>query len=262
MFLKGIEMTNKFWKIGKPVLLVSAVGLLFNKLRHHLKQMHRHDNAHPHQAESTRTDGRIIHWARWYDTVVNLLALGRAQKIRQMSVELAGIQPGQTVLDVGCGTGEFAIAAKKVVGQDGQVTGIDAATEMIEVAKEKAEKHQLRIDFQVAAVEKLPFEDNSFDMVINSLVMHHLPEHLQRVGIAEIYRVLRPGGTFFTLDFVPLPRITDRLRIMHFGHGTATQGSIFDLVPVLEANGFVDVSTGNTAVRQLGILRGTKPHND
>ena len=249
-------MSNKFWKIGKPVFVISAIGLLIGGLRRYLKQHHGH--SHAHEIQSSQTEGFTIHWAKWYDPLVNLLALGQAQKIRNMTVEMAKIQPGQTVLDVGCGTGDLTLAAKKAVGQHGHVTGIDAAAEMIEVATNKAHKQQLAIDFQIAPVEKLPFADNSFDMVINSLVMHHLPEQVKRSGIAEIYRVLRPGGTFFTLDFVPMKRKSDRVRTLHFGQGTGSS-SILDLGPVLEKNGFESVSSGQTAVRMLGYLRGTKP---
>ncbi|KAA3664722.1 MAG: methyltransferase domain-containing protein [Chloroflexi bacterium] len=250
-------MKRNFWKIGKPVIIISAAGLLIGGLRRHLKQLHGH--SHSHETQSAQTEGVTIHWAKWYDPLVNLLALGQAQKIRNMTVEMAGIQPGQTVLDVGCGTGDLTLAAKKAVGQDGSVTGIDAAAEMIAVATDKAHKQQLAIDFQIAPIEKLPFADNSFDMVINSLVMHHLPEHVKRDGIAEIYRVLRPDGTFFTLDFVPMQRKSERLRTLHFGHRSGPSSSIFDLEHVLEENGFEDVESGHSPVRLLGHLRGKKP---
>lgn len=249
-------MKHKLWKIGKPVIIISATGLLIGGLRRHLKQWHGHSHAHnPHSAP---TKGFTIHWAKWYDLLINLLALGQAQKIRSMTVEMAGIQPGQSVLDVGCGTGDLTLATKNAVGQDGRVIGIDAAAEMIDVATNKAQKHQLDVDFQVAPVEKLPFPDNSFDMVINSLVMHHLPEQVKRDGIAEIYRVLRPGGTFFTLDFAPMQRKSERLRTLHFREDTGSS-SIYDLESVLEENGFAAVSSGKTAVSMLGYLRGKKP---
>jgi len=253
-------MKHKFWKIGKPVIIISATGLLIGGLRRYVKQLHGH--SHAHQTQSAQTEGFTIHWAKWYDPLVNLLALGQAQKIRNMTVELAGIQPGQTVLDVGCGTGDLTLAAKKAVGQDGSITGIDAAAEMIEVATNKAHKQQLAIDFQIAPIEKLPFADNSFDVVINSLVMHHLPEQVKRDGIAEIYRVLRPGGTFFTLDFAPMQRKSERVRTLHFGQGTGPSNSIFDLTPILEENGFAAVSSGPSPIRILGYLRGTKPQTN
>ena len=252
-------MTQKLWKLVKTIIFVTVGGALANGLLRHLRQLHGHSHAYPHQ--SAETEGRTIHRANWYDTIVNLITLGHANKIRQMTVELAGIQPGQAVLDVGCGTGDLTLAAKKAVGQDGSVTGIDAAAEMIEVATNKANKQQLVIDFQVAPIEKLPFPDNSFDVVINSLVMHHLPAQVKKDGLAEIYRVLRPGGTFFILDFAPMPNKIDRIRSLHFGHGSGQGNSIFDLVPLVEKYGFESVSAGSTPVRMFGYLRGTKPQS-
>src|SRR5262245_27311306 len=86
------------------------------------------------------TTGRVLHWAGRYDLLVWLLTDGRDRAFREKLISLAGIQPGQSVLDVGCGTGSLAIAARRQVGAAGRVAGIDASPEMIARATSKNTK--------------------------------------------------------------------------------------------------------------------------
>src|SRR5690606_3679172 len=110
------------------------------------------------------------------------------------------LAPGERVLDVGCGTGTLAIEIRKRVGSEGVVHGIDASPEMVTLAKEKARTRQLQIDFQVAAAQQLPFEDGAFDAVLCTMLMHHLPRDQRADAIAEMFRVLAPGGRVLIVD--------------------------------------------------------------
>ncbi|MCP4425881.1 MAG: methyltransferase domain-containing protein, partial [Chloroflexi bacterium] len=149
-------------------------------------------HSHTHAVE---TEGDALNnMAPFYDKIVNLISLGKEKKIRKETIALAQVQPGEHVLDVGCGTGSLALAAAQRVGNAGKVAGIDPAPKMIEIAQRKAAKKGLQADFRVGVIEKLPYPDNSFDVVLSSLMMHHLPDHLKSDGIAETYRVLKPGG--------------------------------------------------------------------
>src|SRR5215218_6784526 len=105
------------------------------------------------------TEGRTIHWARHYDGLVTVMTLGRIRALRRRTVALARIAPGEAVLDVGCGTGDLTLAAAELAGPDGSTQGIDAAPEMIAVARQKAAPAGVAIDFRVAAVEALPFPE-------------------------------------------------------------------------------------------------------
>ena len=170
-------------------------------LRRHLGTQH--SKKHLGEESKPQTKGRTITWAWLYDYVVGFLLFGREQGMRRMTLDLAQLQAGESVLDVGCGTGALTRLARERVGESGKVYGIDAASQMITVAHRKAAKRNLAIDFRVGLIEKLAFPDDSFDVVLSSLMMHHLPEELKRQGLAEIARVLKPGGRLLILDFQP-----------------------------------------------------------
>ena len=125
--------------------------------------------------QAPKTEGKTIHWPLFYDILVGVLFWGREKAARERTLDLAELEPGESVLDVGCGTGALTLAAKARVGQTGKVYGIDAAPEMIEIARQKAEKRALRVSFHLSAIEDLPFPDASFDVVLSSFMLHHLP---------------------------------------------------------------------------------------
>lgn len=201
------------------------------------------------------TRGSLIRNAGHYDQLVSLLTLGRRTRLRQMTIALAHIQPGERVLEVGCGTGDVAIAACAPAGERGSVSGIDASPEMIAVARAKAAHAGLTIDFRLEPIEALTYPDATFDIVLSSLMMHHLPDDLKRQGLAEIARVLKPGGRLLIID-VKRPtnhmgQILNRL-ILHGRLKTAIQ----DLPAMLHDAGYIGIETGATDFRMLGFVRG------
>ncbi|HZP07122.1 MAG TPA: methyltransferase domain-containing protein [Terracidiphilus sp.] len=152
-----------------------------------------------------KTAGLVLHKAAQYDFLLWLLTLGRERAFRERALSLAHLSAGESVLDIGCGTGTLAIAAKRHVGSTGHVCGIDAAPEMIARAGKKAKKAGLEVDFKNALVESLPFADGQFDVVLSTLMLHHLPGKLRSRCAAEVRRVLRPGGRFLAIDFGTAP---------------------------------------------------------
>ena len=211
-----------------------------------------------HSAADAPTRGRLIRWARFYDVFVAIATLGRAGRIRDQTADLAGLRPGQTVLEVGCGTGELTQRARMRVGSSGRGYGIDPSSEMIAVARRKAAKAHLDIDYRVAAIESLPFEDATFDVVLSSVMMHHLPDDLKCVGLAEIRRVLKPGGRLFIVDFKRPTGAFAHLAIpmlVHHGMAHGMEG----LPPIVTAAGFADVESGDMPSRSLGFVSARAP---
>src|SRR5689334_3435676 len=171
--------------------------------------------AHGHQAPATT--GRVIHsHVRWYDALVWVLTLGRERAFRERLLRLARVHAGETVLDVGCGTGTLAIAACKVVGSTGAVFGVDASPEMIARATTKAQKAGVAVDFRVAVVEALPFPDASVDVVLSTLMLHHLPRAAREQCAREMRRVVKPGGRVLAVDFGQGAAAEKRGLIAHF----------------------------------------------
>jgi ubiquinone/menaquinone biosynthesis C-methylase UbiE len=153
----------------------------------------------------TTTAGRTIHWARLYDLGTELFG-GRVRSLHRSVLELAAIAPGERVLDVGCGPGRLTIAAALAAGPTGETLGIDASPEMIQLATLKATRAGSSAKFRVAAIEAIPSSDDQFDVVLANLMLHHLPLELQRRGIAEVFRVLKPSGRFVVAEFGAVPR--------------------------------------------------------
>src|SRR5512142_1844610 len=123
----------------------------------------------PKTKNGPETEGKTLHWAGEYDLMTSLLGMGVNARNSRMVVELAGIQAGQSVLDVACGTGNLTLTAQKYAGPGGRVVGIDASPEMIETAKKKAAKAGTGVIFQVGLAEKLDFPEGTFDVVISRL---------------------------------------------------------------------------------------------
>jgi ubiquinone/menaquinone biosynthesis C-methylase UbiE len=205
-----------------------------------------------HSAPGTK--GRVLHWAAGYDLLAWLLLRGRERAFREQLVQLARLEPGQSVLDIGCGTGLLAIAAKRRIGPLGSVHGIDASPEMIARARKKARKAGVDVTFTNGVVEGLPFPDEHFDAVLSTLMLHHLPRAAREQCVREIRRVLKPGGRVLAVDF---GRATgDRKRLIeHFHrHGRV---DVHDIVKLISEAGLEIIESGPVGVRDLNFVLAT-----
>ncbi|MEX0683713.1 MAG: methyltransferase domain-containing protein [Dehalococcoidia bacterium] len=157
-----------------------------------------------HQHSAPQTEGATITWwARFYDPIAWLSSFGTISNVRKATIKAARLQPGESVLDVGCGTGDLTLRAARKVGAEARVAGIDASPDMIGVANRKAAAKGRKIDFRLAPIEDLPFADSEFDVALSSFMLHHLPDDLKVRGLAEVCRVLKPGGRLIAVDIKP-----------------------------------------------------------
>jgi ubiquinone/menaquinone biosynthesis C-methylase UbiE len=205
-----------------------------------------------------QTQGIVLNWPGWvYDFTawfgLRLMMGVSRQALLQRVVALAELQPGESVLDVGGGTGSLAIVAKERVGAAGRVCGIDPSTSLLASARRKAARRNLAIDLQRGVIERLPFPDQSFDAVLSTIMMHHLPDDIKRQGLGEIARVLKPGGRLLVADFKrPDPRQGQPVK---FGAGTM---GIQDLPALMEEAGFSLVETGETRFKGIDFALGKR----
>jgi ubiquinone/menaquinone biosynthesis C-methylase UbiE len=202
-----------------------------------------------------QTKGLVLSGGWRYDlmerVVDTLLFRGQVRALRQRTAALARVQPGEQVLDVGCGTGTLALGVQPFVGSAGHVVGLDPSTEQIARARARATRRLAPIEFRVGVIEQLPFANQTFDVVLSTLMMHHLGAGLKRQGLAEIARVVKPGGRLVIADFT---RKQDR-------RGPATRfhagGSGLDELTALVAEaGFVAVATEPLPPRRFSAFPG------
>jgi ubiquinone/menaquinone biosynthesis C-methylase UbiE len=195
------------------------------------------------------TSGRVLHWASFYDLFVAFLSLGRERRYRQRLIELAHLTAGQSVLDVGCGTGTLAIVAKRCVGPAGQVHGIDPSPEMIRRAIQKAKSAGVDVSFEIAVAEGLPFPDAAFDTILSTAMLHHLPEEPRTRCVREMRRVLKPGGSLLAVDFGG--QAERRWSCAGFAQRRMSYDLRDQVVPLLNGSGFRLVESG---IARMGII--------
>ena len=187
-----------------------------------------------------------------YDAYMRKITLGRERTLRERTITLAGVKPGEAVLEVGCGTGTLTLAAKRRAGPSGRVCGIDLIPAMIEKSRQKAREANQDISFQQGSIEDLPYPDNQFDVVMCSFMIFHMSDGVRSKGIQEIFRVLKPGGRLFLIDLTLPPYPVSRFfakRILSW----VGQDDLHELLPLMETSGFTGVEIAPVKFRILGI---------
>ncbi len=129
--------------------------------------------------------------------------LNRLLGVPALHDELIGearLEPGQRVLDVGCGTGSLAVRIRSQL-PGVEVIGLDPDPKALAIARRKAARAGVEVRFEEGYGDALPFADACFDRVTSSLMLHHLELATRNAMLREVLRVLRPGGSLHLLDF-------------------------------------------------------------
>lgn len=136
-----------------------------------------------------------------YDFLNRLLSFGIDRRWRKKAVRLLKYHEGSRILDVATGTGDVALEIARSTPVSVKITGADFCREMVELAEGKvsASPYAARIDFKVAPCEDLPFANDTFDSITIAFGIRNVVD--RKLGLAEMWRVLRPGGRMIILEF-------------------------------------------------------------
>lgn len=203
--------------------------------------------------------GLVIEGMRRYNLFTTVWFLGRHRRLLDELVRASGAGPGDDAVDIGCGPGKLVRALGAQVGPRGSAAGIDPSATAIDYNNRRDVRPNHR--YLQAPAQELPLPDASVDVVTCTFVMHHIPEEHREAAIAEMWRVLRPGGRLLLADAHPTRWMRFLFgRTAHREHDTDPFDAI-DIrryTPLLSTAGFTDLGY-YTSRYMTGISMGTKP---
>jgi ubiquinone/menaquinone biosynthesis C-methylase UbiE len=198
---------------------------------------------------------RGIAFPRLYDLLLRMLTRGREPAYREALLDLAGIAPGMHLLDIGCGTGTQAIATWRRLQPAGSVVGVDISEAMLAIARKKSRRAGVDIAFHHADAARLPLEDDRFDVVTITTVVHMIPPLRRQLCLREAARVLRRGGRLLLIDYAGDPEGRGHWMARHGLHRRFDLHSLRE--PVLQ-EGLAQIDAGPLDWLSLHFLRATK----
>lgn len=206
---------------------------------------------------------RFHRLTRFYDAV--LARTMKEEVLKRRLIAQASLTPGQRALDLGCGTSTLTILMKQL-HPEVSVHGLDADETALALARTKARAAGLEIGFELGRAQEPPFEPQSFDRVLSSLVFHHLKLAEKRRALAGIYRILKSGGALHIADWGRPRTLLQRwafLPVQLLDGFETTRDSVRGIIPeLMEEAGFVDVAETRSDATLFGthaLYRGRRP---
>lgn len=157
--------------------------------------------------------------------------------------QFANIKEGDAVLDLGSGAGNDCFVARAIVGETGQVTGIDFTDAMTEKARiNNAKLGYTNVEFIQGDIEKMPLADNQFDVILSNCVLNLVPD--KEKAFSEIYRLLKPNGHFCVSDVVIKGVLPEKLQKDAEMYAGCVSGAsnIDDYLAIIDKKGFSDIT--------------------
>jgi len=191
--------------------------------------------------ENLTTSGHIVAGlrAKYYD--IGNMPLG-LPLVTRPHVNLIALQPRQSLLDIGSGTGEVLYRLHRKFGDIVSLYGIDPSGDMLDVARHKLRRAG-NVQMELGAGEQLRFPDASFDWVVSSLTFHHVPLDIKRATIRESHRVLKSGGWLLISDFgKPINPAAELLSNIWKNHAFTAENFRNVIPGLILEEGFTDLS--------------------
>ncbi len=157
---------------------------------------------HLRSTTAQQTEGVTLdHAAPVYDLLAPIMTLGLERRFHHLVIEQLALRGEEQVLDIGCGTGTLTRDIANALSNKSRslCIGLDAAEEMVKIARYKSSKIP-NIRFDAAIAEELPYPSGKFDAVVSTFFFHHIHFELKKEVLAEVARVLKPGGRLVVVD--------------------------------------------------------------
>jgi ubiquinone/menaquinone biosynthesis C-methylase UbiE len=192
-------------------------------------------SSHSHDYIPAAGHDRLL---RFYDPLTRLLG---ADRVRAKLLDAANVQPGEQVLDLGCGTGAVSLLLAKRQ-PEARIVGLDPDANALARAEQKARAAGAAIEWQKGYAGRAPYPAHSFDHVVSSLMIHHLTSEEKQAAFRDVKRLLRPGGAFHLLDFGPPKNAIERALTAILHHDGRMRDNLGGRLPEwLREAGFADV---------------------
>lgn len=210
----------------------------------------------PHQHHHHEGGDVVMRNALRYDLLMRVWGR-RGNRWRDDVLAALDLQPGQRALDVASGTGQLAVALAHRVVPGGSVSGVDASPEMVTRARRTTTRLGLPITFRESRAQELPFEDGTFDTVTCTLALHHIALSDRSRVVAEMHRVLAPGGRLLVAEMKEPTGGASWLVRHRFGHHL-DEKPLDQAVQLMTDAGFGRIARTATPIRWIGKVVGVR----
>lgn len=193
----------------------------------------------------TRTQARSAHMhaGPGHDVLADVFFVGQRRRVYRRIATLSRARPGDQVLDVGCGDGYLTRLMAETVAPGGSALGVDQSRETLRRARHIT--RDANCTFAEGTAQALDAADRSVDVVVSSLMLHHLPEAGRERAVAEMFRVLRPGGRLLIAEFRPPTTGLMRHLIRPVASPAMQHNSLHLLEPLVTGRGFLRAESGD-----------------